>query len=64
MNLIEQLIQASPLEVRCPICYAERGEFCAGGEGRSHSARELLRICELEAVAPVACATKVDMLPG
>jgi hypothetical protein len=49
MNLLKLLIQASPLQAPCPVCRVQRGEVCAGGEGRYHTARELLRIAEIEA---------------
>ena len=52
MNLLQLLLNAQPIEAPCPVCRAERGERCAGGDGRFHTARELLRIAEVEAVAP------------
>lgn len=41
--------EADPLKTQCPVCYAHRGVPCPDGAGRSHSAREALRIAEIEA---------------
>lgn len=57
MNLLEQIMEAAPILAPCPVCHARRGEHCAGGEGLFHTARELLRITELEA-AVIAHTTK------
>lgn len=58
MTTLEDVLDASPLEAPCPICRAQRGEPCAGGSGQFHTARQLLRIAELEAVG----RKPIDML--
>lgn len=50
---ISSLPEANALYTHCPICQAPRYEPCTGGNGVSHTARELLRVAELEAVTPV-----------
>lgn len=51
MNLLELLLEASPFQTHCPVCHAEPDEPCRGDDGRFHTARKLLRVAELEAVA-------------